>query len=147
MNLSAHFTLHELTFSDTAHRLGINNTPNTKIVENLTGLAMTMEKVRDLLGFPIRVNSGYRCAKLNAAVGGSKHSAHLEGLACDFTCAEFGAPYDICKAIEASDIDYHQLIHEYGQWVHLGLRPAHLAWRRESLSILKSGRHKGIVRV
>ena len=61
MNLSAHFTLAELTVSDAAARLDIDNTPNEVITGNLRKLAITLEQVRELLGKPIRINSGYRC--------------------------------------------------------------------------------------
>lgn len=122
MNLTDHFTLEELTFSDTAQRKQIDNTPSLEIVAHLTSLAMGLEEVRSLLSAPIRINSGYRSPKLNAAVGGAKQSAHMEGYAADFTCAEFGTPLEIVKAIQADGIECDKCIQE-GTWVHISFDP------------------------
>lgn len=122
IQLTPHFTLEELTHSDLAVRKGIDNTPNVDQVENLKILAAEMEKVREILGHSVRINSGYRGVKLNTALGGTKTSAHLEGLAADFICPEYGAPKDICIELAASDLDFDQLIQE-GTWVHLSVDP------------------------
>jgi hypothetical protein len=119
---SEHFSLEELTQSDVATRKGIDNTPDADTVENLKVLAGTLEQVRKLLEHPLHINSAYRGPKLNAAVGGSKVSAHLEGLAADFTCPEFGTPKEICLEIAASNITFDQLIYE-GSWVHISVDP------------------------
>lgn len=123
MNLTPHFTLEELTFSDTAQRLGIDNTPDDDVVINLQLVAQGMEMVRTLLDAPIRVNSGYRCEALNQAIGGAKASAHLDGLAVDFTCAEYGPPIAIVKALEAGSVPFDKCIQE-GTWVHISFAPA-----------------------
>lgn len=122
MQLSEHFSLDELTHSDLAVRKGIDNTPDVDKVENLKILAGTLEQVRKLLGHPLHVNSAFRGPKLNAAVGGSKNSAHLEGLAADFTCPDYGDPKEICIEIAASNITFDQLIFE-GSWVHISVDP------------------------
>lgn len=122
MNLSEHFTLEELTFSQTAVRKGIDNTPSLEVVAHLTRLADSLEKVRQLLGGPVRITSGYRSTVLNAAVGGSKKSAHMAGYAADFVCPSFGYPLKIVKAIAASDIQFDQCIQE-GTWVHISFDP------------------------
>lgn len=133
-NLSEHFTLEEATFSDTAVRQGINNQPNAKQFANMTIAAEGMEKIRALLGKSIRVNSWLRLPELNVAVGGSKVSSHMDGWAIDFTCASFGDPYAVCKAIEASDIKFDQMIHEYGRWTHISFAPE---MRQQTLTIMK----------
>ena len=133
-NLSEHFTLEEATFSDTAVRQGINNQPNAKQFANMTIAAEGMEKIRALLGKSIRVNSWLRLPELNVAVGGSKVSSHMDGWAIDFTCAGFGDPYAVCKAIEASDIKFDQMIHEYGRWTHISFAPE---MRQQTLTIMK----------
>jgi zinc D-Ala-D-Ala carboxypeptidase len=70
MNLSANFTLRELTKSDTATRLGIDNTPDEQALENLKTLCdMVLQPVRDHFGKAVTVNSGYRSPESNAAVG------------------------------------------------------------------------------
>lgn len=122
MNLSENFTLEELAFSSTAQRLGVDNTPTPEIAAHLTTLAQGLEQVRALLGEPMHIDSGYRCPALNTAVGGAKQSAHLEGHAADFICPAFGAPLEIVKAIEASDIAFDKCIQE-GGWVHISFDP------------------------
>jgi hypothetical protein len=134
MQISEHFTLEELSFSETAARLGLDNTPSSIVVANLRLVGVVMETIRTLLGGrPIIVHSGYRSSQVNKAVGGAATSAHCFGLACDFVCPEFGTPYDVALAILKSDIEYDQLILEYG-WVHVGLAQRGIVFRRESLT-------------
>lgn len=134
MKLSEHFTLEELSFSEMAARLGLDNTPTASIVANLNLVAAVMERIRTLLGNrPIFVHSGYRSAEVNQAVGGVITSAHCHGLACDFVCPTFGTPGDVALAILRSDIEYDQLIPEYG-WVHVGLAQEKSLYRREALT-------------
>lgn len=121
--LSRYFTLDELTFSDNAVRFQIDNTPSAEIVTHLTETAKQMDKVRDLLGHPITVNSGYRSEKLNAAIHGAKNSAHTTGYAVDFVCRGFGTPLQICQKIIESGLKFDQLIQE-GTWVHISFAPA-----------------------
>lgn len=78
------FTVDELCRSKTAQRRGINNTPTPSIRVNLEKLiANVLQPLRDKYGKPIIVDSGYRCPKLNQAVGGAKTSQHLYGQAAD----------------------------------------------------------------
>ena len=120
MQLSDHFSLAELTFSETGVRRGLDNTPNAEQVANLTELAQALERVQSLLG-PIVIHSAFRSPKVNAAVGGSATSAHMEGYACDFTCPGFGSPLEVCKAVVGSGIPFDQIIYEYKSWCHFGL--------------------------
>ena len=78
-----------------------------------------LEQVQALTGFPLEISSGYRSRELNQRVGGTDTSQHSQGLAADFTCAEFGPPADIIKAIRASGIAFDQCILEYEKWVHI----------------------------
>lgn len=144
--LSEHFTLEEFTRSHTADELGIDNTPSPEIVENLKRTAATLETVRKLLaGLPIVVTSGYRCERLNSAIpGSSHHSAHMDGLAVDFTCAQFGTPQAICRFLQSTDLAFDQLIFEYGEWVHLGLAEDGHTPRREVLTIDHNGVRVGV---
>ena len=84
MQLSTNFRLSELTRSDTAKRLGIENECSS--VEQVLNLAylchMVLQPLRDRFG-PIRITSGYRCPELNHAVGGVKNSQHMRGEAAD----------------------------------------------------------------
>ncbi len=120
MNLSAHFSLEELTHSEIAVRKGIDNTPSAEVIANLTELAGVLEQVCVLLTVPLFIHSAYRSPKVNAAVGGSQTSAHMTGQAADFTAPQY-TPQEIAKMIAKSDIAFDQLIYE-GNWVHLGIR-------------------------
>jgi zinc D-Ala-D-Ala carboxypeptidase len=134
MTISEHFTLEELSFSEAAARLGLDNIPDRIVVTHLGLVAAAMEKIRILLGDrPIAVHSGYRSPEVNRAVGGVVTSAHCAGLACDFVCPAFGTPAEVALAILKSDIEYDQLILEYG-WVHVGLAQEGLLSRREALT-------------
>lgn len=120
MNLSPHFTLEELIASGLASRRGIDNIPSETIKSNLKRIADKLEEVRALVGKPLIVSSGYRCLELNKAVGSSDTSAHVKGLAADFTCPGMTSQA-LASLIHDSDIEFDQLIYE-GAWVHLGLR-------------------------
>jgi len=134
MNISEHFTSEEFSFSETAARQGLDNTPPPAVISNLGLVAAVMEGIRNLLGGrPIVVHSGYRSAVLNQALGGVTTSAHCSGLACDFVCPAFGTPTEVALAIVKSAIEYDQLILEYG-WVHVGLAQAGRPSRREALT-------------
>src|SRR5260221_13954770 len=110
MQLSEHFTLEQLTASETAIRKGIANDPSPEQIANLTELARALEGVRAVLG-PFHVNSAFRSPKVNAALGGSVNSAHLEGYAADIVCPGLG-PLEVCQAIPSSGIPFDQLIQE-----------------------------------
>lgn len=131
MNLTDHFTLEELTHSQTAARLGLDNEPPPDVVDALTRTAHGLEMVRVLLQAPILVSSGYRSPKVNRAVGGAANSQHILGEAADFTAPGFGPPEMIVRAIMRSTrpIPYDQLIVEYGRWVHISFsrEPRHQA--------------------
>lgn len=119
MELSKHFTLQELTHSDTAVRKGIQNTPTPEQVENLKMVASVLEQIRELVGKPVKVSSGFRCPELNRAIGGSKSSAHMQGLAADIYVDGMPAK-QLAIAIRDAGIVMDQLIYE-GSWVHIGL--------------------------
>ncbi len=123
-----------MTYSEAATRLGLDNTPTPAVAANLSLVAAFMERIRTLLGDkPIVVHSGYRSAEVNQAVGGVNTSAHCHGLACDFVCPDFGSPAEVALAIMKSDIEYDQLILEYG-WVHFGLSQEGLLSRHEAFT-------------
>jgi len=122
MNLTPHFTLEELIFSQTALDEGIDNEPNDEVKENLLTLASGLERVRNLLGNPMLVSSGYRSAELNAVVHGVFDSAHIEGFAADFTCPDFGTPQQIVNFIHNNRIPLDQCIMEE-TWVHISFAP------------------------
>ena len=134
LNLTSHFTLEEMTFSEIAAHLGVDNTPGPTAAANLRILAASMEEIRALLkNNPIVVHSAYRSIEVNTAVGGAATSAHCSGLACDFVCPAFGSAAEVAVAIAKSDVAYDQTILEYG-WVHVGLASAGMTARREALT-------------
>lgn len=136
MNLSPHFTLEELTFTD--HR-EFDNTPNEAELENLVRLAQFLEQVRDILGKPIFVNSAFRSKQVNDAVGSKDTSQHRIGCAVDIRVAGL-TPDEVVKAIIGSGIAYDQVIREFDRWTHVSIpnRPE-MAPRRQALIIDKTG--------
>lgn len=79
-----YFSISEMTRSDTARRLGIDNTPPDSIKKNLTlFIEKVLDPIREDWGSPIIVSSGYRCPELNKAVGGVKTSGHMYGFCAD----------------------------------------------------------------
>jgi len=148
MRLTEHFTLDELIVSETAARQGIDNEPGFDVMPNLRVLADGLEQVRALLGHPIIVTSGYRCAALNQAVGGAADSDHVRGLAADLICPAYGPPIAVCQAIAASSIEFDQLIHEFGRWTHIAFPAATAMPRRQLLTIAKgTGYRPGLLDV
>lgn len=134
MRLSKYFTLEEMIASQTATRKRIDNMPSSEHLNNLRETCQEADRVREFLGHPMIVSSGYRSQKLNAAIGGSKTSAHMRGEAMDFTCPDFGSAKEVFEAIKKSGIQYTQLILEFpnspSAWVHIGFGNDR---RRESL--------------
>ncbi len=147
MRLSPNFTLAQLTHSDTALARGILNLPDQIEIASLMRLAQTLEGVMSLLRAPLSISSAYRCPELNAAVGGAPGSRHALGLAVDFTCPQFGTPLVAAREIADSALEFDQLIHEYGCWVHLGLAPAAAVSRRQTLTLCsaRSGYVNGLL--
>ena len=119
-----HFTIEELYASDTAKRLGINNKPDIQQVINLVYLAAyVLEPLREVMDEPIKIGSGFRCQKLNKAVGGVYNSQHLKGQAVDL-CIDG----DIEKGKKwfnyiKDHLPFDQLIWEHNSkgsyWVHV----------------------------
>jgi hypothetical protein len=150
LQLSEHFHLSELSFSQTAARLGIDNNPPEWVVTNLkNALAPGLEAARLLLGGrPILVSSGYRCPALNTRVGGSGKSKHMLGLAADVTCPGYGSPYDVAVALRDSSLQYDELILEFGRWVHVAFPyPGPAARKTLTIASPSSGYQQGIHRV
>jgi len=119
MKLTEHFTLAEMTDSQTATRRGISNTPSAAIIVNLKRVAEFLEQVRALVGGPITVSSGYRSPDLNKAIGGAANSAHVLGLAADINAPGVTSK-TLARLIQAAGLPFDQLIFE-GTWVHVGL--------------------------
>jgi hypothetical protein len=130
--LSTNFSLHELTKSETALRMGLDNTPDEEATENLRLLCeKVLQPVRDHYGKGVKVNSAYRSPESNAAVGGSKTSDHCKGMAADIEIPGV-ANADLAQWI-MDNLDYTQLILEFytqgipdSGWVHVSYDPNNL---------------------
>jgi hypothetical protein len=140
MNITPHFTLQELTASETAARNGWDNNPNGYERENLARLADLLEQVKVVLGGkPIIVNSAFRSKQVNDAVGSKDTSQHRIGCAADIRVPGM-TPDQVVRKIIASGINFDQLIREYDSWCHISVpntesTPA----RKQALIIDKAG--------
>lgn len=128
MLLTPHFTLEEMVASQIAQRRGIDNTPPPAVVDRLRHTALGLEAVRIRLGAPLLISSGYRCQELERALKGKppewvSSSHHTTGDAADFICPGFGAPVTVVSALMNAGIEFDQLIHEFGRWVHISFAP------------------------
>jgi hypothetical protein len=123
MKLSTNFSLSELTKSESASRLGLDNTPALQIIENLEALVENiLQPVRDKFG-PVVVTSGYRSPEVNKAIGGSATSDHCKGQAADFEV--LGKDNRELAIWIAENMQFTQLILEFYKpgvpdsgWVH-----------------------------
>ena len=139
--LTTNFSLHELTKSETALRLDLDNTPGETETENLRTLCeMVLQPVRDHYGKGVKVNSAYRSPESNAAVGGSKTSDHCKGMAADIEIVGV-ANADLAQWI-MDNLEYTQLILEFytpgipdSGWVHVSYNPDNL--KKQELTAMK----------
>ena len=137
--MTENFTLSELTRSETAARMHINNEPGTIPTQNLKLLCENiLQPLRNAYRLPILVNSGFRSAALNAAIKGARNSQHLLGQAADITArhsvpigSELATCYDyhhenklLFNLILALNLPFDQLIDEKNySWIHVSYGP------------------------
>ena len=125
MRLSKNFTLSEVTRSNTAKRLGIDNTPKNQHLKNMQRLITNLiQPMRDSLG-PIRITSGYRSPELNRAIGGSKKSQHSKAEAVDIQFWSEGQMNNriLYDWVLKSNIEFDQMINEFNfAWIHISLK-------------------------
>lgn len=123
MQLTEHFTLEEMFYSETAIRKNIDNTPSQEVIDNLKLLCENvLEPLRAILGAPIRVNSGYRSILVNKAVGGVSSSQHCLGMAADTVALGFTIQnyyQKVKELVKGGQLDIDQIIYEYAAWVHI----------------------------
>lgn len=137
--MTPHFTLQELTASETAARNGWDNTPGPTEKANLQRLAELLEQVRELLGKPIMVNSAYRSKQVNDAVGSKDTSQHRIGCAADIKVPGM-TPDQVCRKIMAAGLPYDQLIREFDSWTHISVpNTADMRPRKQALVIDRQG--------
>jgi zinc D-Ala-D-Ala carboxypeptidase len=128
-HLSPHFTLEEMTRSDVATRLGIDNDLPIVLRPNMLLLVAMLERIRRAIGdefgwvdAEMRVTSGYRSPELNEAVGGRPGSDHATCSAADWRIPGL-TTLDVCRFLQPriDELEIGQLAHEYpgrGGWVH-----------------------------
>ena len=147
--LTEHFSLPEFVKSATAERNGLDNTPPPAAVENLQALCeFTLEPLRQELGLPLIITSGYRSRALNNLLAHhSDRSQHMEGRAADFHVDKGGREL-LIKAfrliIESPDIDYDQLI-LYPTFIHVS-HVSPTANRHKLMLAFGNGRYKALTR-
>lgn len=117
MNLN--FKMSELIYSDTAVRQNINNMPDINSMDCMLNLiCYCLQPIRDKLGKPMVISSGFRNSQVNKLVGGVATSQHTKGQAVDFTVTGMSVA-QVVEFIKKSGIEYDQLINEYNKWVHI----------------------------
>ena len=131
MQLTEHFTLEEMTRSNIARQKGVKNEPNESQIENLKLLCeYILEPIREKIGCPLVISSGYRSEKINTLVGGSKTSQHLLGSAADIqifdkTKTNTDLFNIIVSMVKNNEIQVGQVIWEFGEtepnWVHVSI--------------------------
>ena len=142
MKLSENFTLEELIRSNTAERMGIDNVPkDEKVVENLRSLCLeVLQPLRDYVGAPVHINSGYRCPELNVAVGGVKNSQHCRGEAADIRIVSPKQGREWAAWIE-DNCRFDQMLLERNKsgavWLHVSCK-RDASKNRQSFTILKN---------
>ena len=124
MKLTQNFTLNELIYSATAEANKIDNRPSVPVISNLRALCTNvLQPLRDALGCPIVITSGFRCAELNKRIGGAANSQHLYGQAADLVVPTKNLK-EVFNYIKIN-LPYDQLLYEYNKtdrWIHVSYR-------------------------
>lgn len=133
-----YFSLSEFLNSATAKRLRIDNAPSFEVVDNLNKLADYLDVIREKVGKPILISSGFRCPVLNKAVGGASNSQHQKGLAADLICADMESLEKVLRETGGFD----QLIKEHHKgsksfWYHVSVAPRNCKPRQQIIMNLE----------
>lgn len=149
--ITKNFTLKELTYSDTACKKNITNSPNESEYNNMKILCEeVLQPIREHFNKPVRINSCFRNEELNKAVGGAKNSQHRSGQAADIEIIGM-SNYELAQWIR-DNLEYDQLILEYADnikndknsgWVHVSF-VSKIKNRKQVLTINKSGTKIGL---
>jgi len=141
--LSQSFLLSELLKSQEATRKNITEqfNPPQGIIDNLKTLCeKVLQPLRNVIGVPINISSGYRCPKVNKAIGGAKGSQHEKGQAADLELYINGTSnnFRLAQEIIRNKIIFDQMILEFGTfekpaWVHLSYDPTKTIQRGQIL--------------
>lgn len=120
--LSEHFTITEMTASETARKFRIDNTPPDSALKNLKILcSQVLEPARAKFGQPLTITSGYRCLKLNRLVGGQPNSYHTKGMAADIRILSFTDAKRLAEILNEQQLTDLVLVESSrtgGTWLH-----------------------------
>ena len=117
--LTANFTLEEFKCHD-------GSVPTGALLDNITALAVELQKLRDHTGKPITIVSGYRSLAWNARVGGAGHSQHMEARAADLNIAGYTPQqsYDLVEELIKAGTLRNGGLGIYKGWIHYDIGPA-----------------------
>ena len=117
--MSLNFKMSELIHSDTAVKYNINNMPDINSLDCMLDLIVyCLQPIRNKIGKPMIINSGFRNSQVNKLVGGVSTSQHCKGQAVDFVIKGMSIAA-VIEFIKKSGIEFDQLINEYDKWVHI----------------------------
>ena len=144
MKLSKNFSLAEMTKSQIATMMGLDNNPSEDEVENLRLLCeRVLQPIRDHFNHIVTISSGYRNVVLSVKIGSSSKSQHCSGEAADFEI--FGIPNNEVSDWIKENLMFDQLILEYwepGQpnsgWVHVSYKKEINSNRKEYLMAIQT---------
>ena len=123
--MTRNFSLWEFEASQEATRRGIDNSVPYYELESIVNLAHWLQSLRDDLSkyhgrdVAVTISSGYRCPKLNKAIGGSKNSHHMQGVAADIRASGL-TPQELFDFI-GERMEFDQCIQEFDRWVHVSI--------------------------
>jgi len=146
--LTKNFSLHEMLVSETAARFNFIEQfdPAEEVVDNLEQLCVkVLQPLRDALKYPLHVNSGFRCHRVNSSIGGATKSQHLTGHAADVDDFKNGNEFMLRKIVELK-LPFDQLINEFNfAWVHVSYDPKRN--RRQILEAVKDKNFKTVYKI
>ena len=122
--MQLNFTMSELLHSDIAEKYNISNIPDKKSLDNMLLLIVNcLQPLRNYIGKPIIITSGYRSARLNGhpLIKGAQNSEHLTGCAADFIIKGL-TPKQVVEIVKASGVPFRQLINEHNLWTHISYK-------------------------
>jgi len=143
IQFTPNFSLHELLLTQSRRFDEEQYNPPPEIVERLRALCVNvLQPLRDAVGAPIGINSGYRCPSLNRSVNGAKGSQHMSGHAADIVDHTHGNEF-LFKKIKELNLPFDQMIDEFGfRWVHISYDPSRN--RRQILQAVKDAAGKTV---
>lgn len=144
MKVGKHFSLDEFTVTQEGTRRGLDNTPNAEVIENIKALCeKILDPLREAIGIPIVVTSGYRSPAVNKAVGGSRTSQHVQGMAADIIVPGWTVEH-VVEKIRLLGLPVDQVIDEFTSWTHVSyvspLKIRSFRNRHEFLKARKEGK-------